>query len=132
MSDAAVIQAVFPSHSAKRLACLMDVPLETARSWIYRHLSAARRRELAMALIAELDRQDIERMAVHQKLNEMAGESDAAMVRVLTRPASLAGRAPGQAAGGVAAAAAAAADGATGARAGAVGSGVNKGRLSDA
>ena len=75
VSEAAVIHAVLPRHSAKRLARLMSVPLETARSWLYRNLSSARRRELALALLAELDRQDAEERAdARRQLKEMAGE----------------------------------------------------------
>jgi len=72
VSDAAIIRAVLPKHGAKRLARLMNVKIGTAHEWVYRRFSAARRRELALALIAELDQQDAERARVRTRLIEMA------------------------------------------------------------
>ena len=75
VSDAAVIRAVFPRHPVKRLARLLGLPIGTAHEWTYRHLSAARRRELAMALLEEFDRQDREeRAAVRSQLQAMVGD----------------------------------------------------------
>jgi hypothetical protein len=68
MTDAADIRAVYPRHTMKLVALLMGVPLDTARTWLYRHLSSARRVELATALLAEMDRQDVERTAVRRRL----------------------------------------------------------------
>lgn len=80
VSDAAAIRAVLPRHPVKRLARLLGLPLGTAHEWVYRNLCAARRRELALALIAELDRQDAEERAdARRQLIEMAGKSDAQM-----------------------------------------------------
>lgn len=77
MNDAAVIKAVFPRHPVKRLSRLLGLPLGTAHEWVYRNLSAARRREIACALIEEFDRQDREeRAAVRQQLQEMARSGD--------------------------------------------------------
>ena len=106
MTDAATIRAVYPAHTMKMLARLMGVPLDTARTWLYRHLSAARRRELALALIAELDRQDAEERAdARRQLLEMAGGINAVggeMGSAGDRPTARAGRAPRQAVGAVA------------------------------
>lgn len=74
MSEAAAIRVVYRSHAMKEVARLMDVPVDTARTWIYRHFSTARRRELARALIAEMDAQDVERDAVRRQLAEWAAE----------------------------------------------------------
>lgn len=75
VSDAAVIRAVFPRHPVKRLARLLGLPIGTTHEWTYRHLSAARRRELAMALLEEFDRQDREeRAAVRSQLQAMVGD----------------------------------------------------------
>jgi hypothetical protein len=74
MTDAAVIRAVYPSGTMKRLARLMGVPLDTARHWLFRKVSAARRRELALALLRELDEQDRnERAAARAQLRAMVG-----------------------------------------------------------
>jgi len=42
-------------HWVKRLARLMGVPTETARHWAFRRLPDARRKEIALALVAECD-----------------------------------------------------------------------------
>ena len=79
MDDVAAIRAVLPRHTVKRVADLMNVPLNTAHEWLYRHFSASRRRELAVALLAQLDEQERSRAVVRQHLeqvvtgNEMAG-----------------------------------------------------------
>lgn len=74
VSEAAVIRAIWPGGRTKRLARLCGVPLGTAHEWLYRHLSAARQREIARALLAEMDRQDREeRAAARVRLAEMAG-----------------------------------------------------------
>lgn len=74
VTDAETIRAVYPRHTMKRLALLLNVPLDTARHWLYRSLSGARRRELALALLAELDRQEHSRAAIRQQLQQMAGD----------------------------------------------------------
>src|SRR5947209_4403077 len=56
VSEAASIQAVLPRHTVKALARLVGVPPETARSWLYKRMPLARRREIAAALLAECDR----------------------------------------------------------------------------
>lgn len=60
VTDAALIRAVLRPHATKRLARLMDVPVRTAKHWLYYGPAAARRRELALILLAEMDREDAE------------------------------------------------------------------------
>ena len=74
---APLIRAVYPRDTMKRLARLMNVPLDTARHWLYRHFSAERRRELCLKLIAELNEQDRRREAVRTQLNAIAGGANA-------------------------------------------------------
>lgn len=69
----AVIRAVLPRNGPKLLSRLIDSPIETARHYYYKHLSAARRREVALALLAEMDEQDRKREALRQHLQSMAG-----------------------------------------------------------
>jgi len=63
---------VYPRHTMKRLALAMNVPLDTARHWIYRGIAPRRRRELALALIAELDAQDGDRERLRLRLVDLA------------------------------------------------------------
>jgi hypothetical protein len=58
----------------KRLARAMNVPIDTARHWLYRHFNTERRKELAENLLAEMDRQEIERSALRRKLAEWVRE----------------------------------------------------------
>lgn len=74
MTDAEIIRAVFPRHTMKRLASLMGAPLDTARHWLYRNFSAARRQELALRLLDHLDDEDRRRAAIRQHLCRMVGE----------------------------------------------------------
>lgn len=74
VSDTAVIRQVLPRHPVKRLARLLSVPIGTAHEWTYRHLSSARRIELARALLEEMDRQEVERTALRRRLAEWAAE----------------------------------------------------------
>jgi hypothetical protein len=78
MSDEAVVRAVLPRNGPKHLARLLAVPLETARHWYYRNLSAGRRREVALALLAELDAQDRQRAALRNDLLNMVGQDEMA------------------------------------------------------
>lgn len=71
---AAAIRAVWPRDTMKLLARSMDVPLDTARHWLYREMSAKRRRELALALLAEMDAQEVGRSALRRRLAEWAGD----------------------------------------------------------
>ncbi len=72
VTDQALIREVFPAHGPKLLARLMAVPVNTAHHWLYVHLSASRRRELALKLLAELDQQDRRRADVRQQLETIA------------------------------------------------------------
>lgn len=76
MNDQMAIRGVLPDNGPKRLARLLGAPFETARYFFYKHLSAARRREVALALLAEMDRQERSRAAIRQHLLEMAGKDD--------------------------------------------------------
>lgn len=84
MDEAAIIRAVYPRDAMKRLARLLSMPLDTARHNLYRRFSAARRCELALALLAELDRQDTERAHIRSQLREMAGGRNAPVDRAGT------------------------------------------------
>lgn len=74
MTDAEVFRAVYPRHTMKRLARVTGAPLDTARHWLYRHFNPAQRQVLARALLAELDRQDVERGALRRRLAAWAAE----------------------------------------------------------
>lgn len=85
MTDAAVIRAVYPRHTMKRLAAAMNIPIDTARHWLFRKVSAERRRDLALALLAEMDRQDAERRLLRRTLYEAAGKNADALARLPAR-----------------------------------------------
>jgi len=73
---AVLVRVVLPSHTAKRLALLMDSEVATARFWLYRNFSRAQCRKAAALLLLELDRQDAEeRAAARRRLIEIAGEN---------------------------------------------------------
>lgn len=74
MTDAELIRAVQPRHTMKWLARTTGAPLETARYWLYRHFNPAQRRQVAAALLAEMDRQDIDRAAMRRRLASWAAE----------------------------------------------------------
>lgn len=73
VTDQSLIRAVFPKDAPKRIARLMAVPLETARHWCYRNLSDARRHELALKLLQQLDEDDRRRQEVRQQLKRIVG-----------------------------------------------------------
>lgn len=56
MNEIVAVRILFPKHTSKRLAQIMDVPIGTAREWLYERMSSARRRELAEALKVECQR----------------------------------------------------------------------------
>jgi hypothetical protein len=60
----------------KRLARTMGVPLDTARHWLYRHFNTAQRKELAQALLKEMDEQEIGRSALRRRLAAWASSDD--------------------------------------------------------
>lgn len=74
VTEADAIRAVYPRHSLKRLAGAMGVPTDTARHWLYRHFNPAQRKELARALLAEMDEQEVGRSAVRRRLAEWSAE----------------------------------------------------------
>ena len=76
MTEADAIRAVYPRNAMKRLARCMSVPVDTARHWLFRHFSAARRQELARALLQEMDEQEVSRSAVRRQLAIWAALGD--------------------------------------------------------
>ncbi len=76
MNARALVREVFPTNGAKRLARLMGVPLDTAKHWMYRNLSNARRRELAEKLLLQLDEDDRRRDETRRTLRRIADGDD--------------------------------------------------------
>jgi len=74
VTDSAVIRAALRPHGPKRLARLMDVPVRTAKHWLYHGPSSRRRREMALALLAEMEREEVERTAICRVLAQWAAE----------------------------------------------------------
>lgn len=68
-------------HKLKRLAIAMDAPLETVRTWLYRGCSSSRRREMAAALAAEIDREIAELVVVKASLARLVEEYEHAPTR---------------------------------------------------
>ena len=68
-------------HWVKRLARLMGVPIETARHWAFRRIPDARRKEIALALIAECDRLQTLISQTRQRWAEVADEAGGAVAR---------------------------------------------------
>ncbi len=93
LTDQTLIREVVPSHGAKLLARLMMVPVNTAHHWLYVKLCAARRRELALKLIAELDQQERRRQEVRRQLEAIVHGGE---------PVEVGGAWPGEAAHGAA------------------------------
>ena len=54
MTETEAIRAVYPTHTMKRLAAALDVPLDTARQYLYRGMPASRLGELAAVLQGEI------------------------------------------------------------------------------
>ena len=73
-------------HWVKRLASLMDVPLETARHWAFRRLPDARRKEVALALIAECDHLEALIIETRRRWAEVANETGGAVARGAADP----------------------------------------------
>lgn len=69
-----IARAVHPRDTLKWLARRLDVPIGTARHWLYVKFSSDRRRELARALLDEMDQQDLERSAIRRTLARWAAE----------------------------------------------------------
>lgn len=74
MTEADAVRAVYPRHTMKALARATGAPLDTARHWLYRHFNPAQRRHLATTLLAEMDRQDVDRSALRRRLAQWASE----------------------------------------------------------
>lgn len=74
MTDGQLIRAAQPRDTMKWLARTTGAPIDTARHWLYRHFNPAQRRQVAAALLAEMDRQDVERTALRRRLAEWAAE----------------------------------------------------------
>ena len=68
-------------HWVKRLARLMGVPHETARHWAFRRVPDARRKEIALALIAECDRLQALVSQTRQRWAEVADEAGGVVAR---------------------------------------------------
>jgi len=68
-------------HWVKRLARLMGVPHETARHWAFRRIPDARRKEIALALIAECDRLQTLVDETRQRWAEVADEVGGVVAR---------------------------------------------------
>ena len=73
-------------HWVKRLARSMGVPTETARCWIYRRLPDARRKEVALALIAECDHLEALIIETRRRWAEVANETGGAVARGAADP----------------------------------------------
>lgn len=71
----AFIAPALSRHWVKRLARQIGVPAETARAWIYRELPAARRCQVARAVLAECD--ELERLIAETRRRwaEVAGDA---------------------------------------------------------
>jgi hypothetical protein len=69
-------RAVYPRHTLKQLARLLDVPLGTAREWLYGACPASRTQDVARALLPELlrRREEFERTAI--RLQRLARGGD--------------------------------------------------------
>lgn len=68
-------------HWVKRLARMMSVPHETARHWAFRRLPDARRKEIALALLAECDRLQTLVDETRQRWAEVADEVGGVVAR---------------------------------------------------
>lgn len=74
VTEADAIRTVYERDTMKRLSRLTGAPIDTCRHWLYRHFNPAQRREVARALLSEMDRQDVGRDAVRRRLAEWAAE----------------------------------------------------------
>lgn len=100
VTDAAAdIRAVFPRHAPKLLARLLGVPVGTAHEWVYRRMPEARRKDVALALIAECDRLEAVIADTRRRWKEVADDADEAGGALARRQADRA-RAPARRMGG--------------------------------
>ena len=73
----ALLPKDFRRHWPKRLAAATGVPVSTAKFWVFRRVPAARRREVALAALAECRRvrgmiEEMERALWAEVADEMA------------------------------------------------------------
>lgn len=78
--DSADLHEIYPGGWQKRLARRMGEPINTVRSWFYKHMSTTRTVELARALLAEMDAQEPRRAAVRRKLEVVVGDQSGGAV----------------------------------------------------
>jgi hypothetical protein len=77
MPERSILKYLFPSNTPKHVARLMDVPFETAKTWVYRNMSNARRRELAEKLLTQIDKDRGRLDEIERQLLEIArGHND--------------------------------------------------------
>jgi hypothetical protein len=69
-----VIRRLYPRHTVKMLARLLEVPIGTAQSLIYKRLSKWRRRELAEKLLQEIYGEIHSHIELCMRLEEMTGK----------------------------------------------------------
>jgi|SRR6266550_3386554 len=78
MIEVKIIRSVFPRDTMQCFADLMRLPLDTARWYLYRGFSpkflAERRRELAVRLLIEMEKQDRIRDSIRESLRAMLNE----------------------------------------------------------
>jgi hypothetical protein len=67
-----LVRAVYPQHTMKLLARLMNVPIGTAREWLYSRFPPRRTQELALALLPELQRRREEFERTEQWIKRLA------------------------------------------------------------
>ena len=88
LNDQEIIRAIWPQHTVKWLARLMDIPLRTARVWAERTVPVYRREEFGKRLLDEYYR-DMRRREDDMKWREtellpailkMAGQGDEVLV----------------------------------------------------
>ena len=66
--DAATIKLVLPDNTTKRLSRLLGIPLKTAEAMLYRGVPKSWLSRLAVALLEEMQRQNIDRSAIEYRL----------------------------------------------------------------
>lgn len=76
-----LIREALGAHCKKRLARLLNCPVETAKSYLYKRLSKSRLREIATKILEDMDREDRERATaelrradIRKALKRMSGD----------------------------------------------------------
>jgi hypothetical protein len=82
---AALIREVYPRHTMKHLARVMNVPLDTARHWLFRKFTPDFERtcELCLKLLGELDQQERHRQEVRRQLETIGHAAADSQTRAL-------------------------------------------------